>query len=83
MKMEMGACYRPIICRENCRYLRMAVNSATELEYHLLTALELKAVTKHQCLTLTSQLVEVRKMLYGLIRSLSDRGGPDKPPPEA
>jgi four helix bundle protein len=69
--------------RENCRYLRMAVNSATELEYHLLTALELKAVTKHHCLTLTSQLVEVRKILYGLIRSLSTRRGPDKPPSEA
>src|SRR5258706_1892386 len=64
--------------REECRYLRMAINSSTELEYHLLTALELKAITKHQCLTLTSQLVEVRKMLYGLIRSLSTRDNSDK-----
>jgi four helix bundle protein len=65
--------------REGCRYLRMALNSATELEYHLLTAVELKAISGHQCLTLTSQLVEVRKMLYGLIRSLTDGGDPDKP----
>jgi four helix bundle protein len=64
--------------RESCRYLRIAVNSATELEYHLLTALDMKAITQHACVTLTSQLVEVRKMLYGLIRSLS-RGNPDKP----
>jgi four helix bundle protein len=64
---------------EACRYLRIALNSATELEYHLLTARELKAISGHECLTLTSQLVEVRKMLYGLIRSLSNRGDPDKP----
>ena len=62
--------------REACRYLRIALNSATELEYHLLTAVELQAISKHQCSTLTSQLVEVRKMLYGLIRSLSNRGDP-------
>jgi four helix bundle protein len=65
--------------REACRYLRIALNSATELEYHLLTALDLKAISRPQCVTLTSQLVEVRKMLYGLIRSLTDRGDPDKP----
>ncbi|HEY4954169.1 MAG TPA: four helix bundle protein [Gemmatimonadaceae bacterium] len=66
--------------REGCRYLRIALNSSTELEYHLLTALDLKAITTSQCSTLTSQLVEVRKMLYGLIRSLSNHGDPDKPP---
>lgn len=64
--------------REGCRYLRMALNSATELEYHLLTAAELKAISGPQCLTLTSQLVEVRKMLYGLIRALTNRGDRDR-----
>jgi len=68
---------------EACRYLRIALNSATELEYHLLTATELKAISGHQCLTLTSQLVEVRKMLYGLIRSLTNRAGPGAPRPQA
>src|SRR4029079_1685895 len=62
-----------VTAREACRYLRMGLNSATELEYHLLTALELGAITRHQCLTLTGQLVEVRKMLYGLIRALTNR----------
>ena len=65
--------------REACRYLRMALNSATELEYHLLTAVDMKAISGPQCLTLTSQLVEVRKMLYGLIRSLTNRDDKDKP----
>src|SRR5688500_4840829 len=64
--------------REACRYLRMSLNSATELEYYLLTAADLKAISRPQCLTLTSQLVEVRKMLYRLIRALSIRG--DNPP---
>jgi len=66
-------------CREECRYLRMALNSATELEYHLLTARDLRAISGDDCSTLTGQLVEVRRMLYGLIRSLSNRGDPDKP----
>jgi four helix bundle protein len=65
--------------RETSRYLRIALNSATELEYHLLTAVDLKAISGRQCVTLTTQLVEVRKMLYGLIRYLSNRGNPDKP----
>src|SRR6266498_3278111 len=35
--------------REACRYLRISLNSATELEYHLLTALDLKAISGAQC----------------------------------
>lgn len=58
----------------------MAVNSSTELEYHLLTAFEMKVITLLECETLTAKLVEVRKMLYGLIRSLSKRDGPDNSP---
>src|SRR5947208_17089846 len=53
--------------REECRYLRMAINSSTELEYHLLTALELRDISRSDCEMLTAKLVEVRKMLYGLI----------------
>jgi four helix bundle protein len=69
--------------REACRYLRIALNSATELEYHLLTAVDLKAISQPQCLTLTDQLVEVRRMLYGLIRSLSSKNDLDKPSDQA
>jgi four helix bundle protein len=58
----------------------MAVNSRQSWEYHLLTAFELKAITGTECETLTTKLVEVRKMLYGLIRSLSKGDEPDKPP---
>lgn len=59
--------------REFARFLRIALNSTTELEYHLLTALEIGAIRKSDSLTLTSQLIEVRKMLYGLLRHLASR----------
>jgi hypothetical protein len=57
----------------------MAINSSTELEYHLLTALELKDITRSDCEMLTEQLVEVRKMLYGLIRSRIKQDEPENP----
>lgn len=63
-----------ITSRESTRYLRISLNSSTELEYHLLTAVDLRGITQTQCLTLTSQVVEVRKMLHGLIRYLTKRG---------
>lgn len=70
--------------REFSRFLRIALNSTTELEYHLLAARDLRVVRDSDSLTLTSQAIEVRKMLYGLLRHLAsrskDRGG--TPPKE-
>jgi S23 ribosomal protein. len=59
--------------REFSRFLRIALNSTTELEYHLLTARDLRVVRTSDSLTLTSQVIEVRKMLYGLLRHLASR----------
>lgn len=59
--------------REFSRFLRIALNSTTELEYHLLSAGDLGAVRSSDCLTLMTQVIEVRKMLYGLLRYLSSR----------
>jgi four helix bundle protein len=59
--------------REFCRFLRIALNSATELEYHFLTARDLRVIRESDSLTLTSQAIEVRKMLYGLLRHLAPR----------
>lgn len=59
--------------REFSRFLRMALNSTTELEYHLLTARDLAVIPESDSLTLTSQAIEVRKMLYGLRRHLASR----------
>jgi len=55
------------------RFLLIALNSATELEYHLIAARDLKLVQPAESLTLVSQLVEVRKMLHGLRRRLATR----------
>jgi four helix bundle protein len=59
--------------REYSRFLRIALNSTTELEYHLVAARELASVRKSDSLTLVSQVIEVRKMLYGLLRYLKSR----------
>jgi four helix bundle protein len=59
--------------REYSRFLRIALNSTTELEYHLLAARDLAAVRGSDSLTLITQVIEVRKMLYGLLRYLKSR----------
>jgi four helix bundle protein len=59
--------------REYSRFLRIALNSTTELEYHLVAARDLAAARASDSLTLISQVIEVRKMLYGLLRYLKSR----------
>jgi four helix bundle protein len=70
--------------REYSRFVRIALNSTSELEYHLLAARDLAAIRATESLTLISQVVEVRKMLYGLLHYLASRqedatGVPAKP----
>lgn len=55
------------------RFLRIALNSATELEYHLITARDLSAISRPDHSAATSQVIDVRKMLFGLIRYLDSR----------
>ena len=57
--------------REYSRFLRIALNSTTELEYHLVTARDLEVVRPSDSLTLINQVIEVRKMLYGPLRYLA------------
>jgi len=67
--------------REFSRFLRIALNSTSELEYHLLAARDLGAVREANSLTLMSQAIEVRKMLYGLLRYLDSRQQDGTRPP--
>ena len=60
------------------RYLRIAIGSASELEYHLLAARDMEAISRSEHHALTAQVVEVRMMLHGLVRRL-DRPSPAKP----
>ena len=55
------------------RFLLIALNSTTELEYHLIAARDLKIVTANEISTVLSQVIEIRKMLYGLKRRLATR----------
>ncbi len=59
--------------REYARFLRIALNSTTELEYHLLAARDLGAVQETESLTVITQVIEIRKMLYALLRYLASR----------
>jgi four helix bundle protein len=56
--------------RDFARFLGYAINSTSELEYHLIAARDLGAIAHSDFVSLLAQLVEVRKMLHGLITSL-------------
>jgi four helix bundle protein len=57
------------------RFLRYALASAGELEYHLLLACQYRLIDLDDFERLTKQTKLVKRMLRGLIRRLSDRAG--------
>jgi len=57
--------------RDFRRFLRHALGSACELEYHLLLARDLGFLPAGAYVTLAGQVVEVKRMLAGLIRRLT------------
>jgi four helix bundle protein len=59
--------------REFCRFIKIALNSAAELEYHLLLAKDLGLLKPEPFTALTDQTIKVRKMLWGLLRGDSRR----------
>ena len=63
------------------RFVRFSLNSTSELEYHLIVARDAMAITATDFDSLSSQTVEVRKMLYGLLRHL-DRSRLDPAAPK-
>src|SRR3954464_49200 len=52
------------------RYLGYALNSASELEHHLIVARDTRIITEDKFATLVGQTISVRKMLYTLIKCL-------------
>ena len=58
--------------KEFARYLRYSVNSITELEHLVLLARDKNAISGRDFRALTDALIEVRKMLWGLIRKLKE-----------
>jgi len=63
------------------RFVRFSLNSTSELEYHLIVARDARVMTTTDFDSLCSQTVEVRKMLYGLLRHL-DRSRLDPAAPK-
>jgi four helix bundle protein len=57
--------------KEFARFLGYALNSASELEYHLILARDTETISKEDFASLVSQTITVRKMLYGLLRRLA------------
>ena len=60
--------------REYARFVRFALNSTAELEYHLMVARDFRVISAASFESLTSQTIEVRKMLHGLLRALMTAG---------
>src|SRR5688572_24448889 len=61
--------------REFSRFLRYALASSSELECHLIMARDFDVITENDFQSLLSGVVEVRKMLHGLLDRLSASGG--------
>lgn len=57
--------------REFARYLQVAIGSAGELEYDLLLSADLAFLGKDQGNGLGQEVIEIKRMLTGLIRRLS------------
>lgn len=55
---------------ELARFLRIAMGSASELEYHLLLARDLTFLDQPSHDALAGMLIEVKRMLTGLIQTL-------------
>ncbi len=60
------------------RYLRIAMGSASELEYHLLAARDIGAISGSEYFSVQSQVTEVRMMLHGLVRRLESSDAPPR-----
>lgn len=56
--------------KEFARFLKIALNSGVELEYHLIIARDIEALPHAEATALLNQVIEVRRMLHGLLMKL-------------
>ena len=59
--------------KEFARFLRIALNSGCELEYHLIVARDIEVMSDSDSDSLLAELIEVRKMIHGLLNKLGNR----------
>lgn len=57
--------------KEFARFLGYALNSSSELEYHLIVARDTKLIDEKDYTALVSQTITIRKMLFSLLKRLS------------
>jgi four helix bundle protein len=60
--------------RDFGRFLRYALNSGCELEYHVIVARDIGAISERDASSLIGEVIEVRRMLHGLIMKLTPKG---------
>jgi four helix bundle protein len=65
--------------KEFARFLGYALASTSELEYHLIVARDFRAITDTEFTSTLGQLVDVRKMLHGLVAKLRRKLQPSSP----
>jgi four helix bundle protein len=65
--------------KEFARFLGIALKSTSELEYHLIIARDIRAISPTDFNSLSTQTIDVRKMLHGLRnRVVASPGTPKK-----
>jgi four helix bundle protein len=57
--------------REFARFLGYSLASTSELEYHFIVARDVRAITAADFSSTLAQIVDVRKMLHGLVNKLA------------
>jgi len=65
--------------RDFARFLGYSLNSAFELEYHLTLARDIGVIADDDAVTLLAELVQVRRMLHGLLNRITGKKPPDNP----
>jgi four helix bundle protein len=58
--------------KDFAKFLSIAAGSTSELESHLIFAREARLIAESEFVSVISQTIEVRKMLYGLMKRLSE-----------
>jgi four helix bundle protein len=57
--------------KEFSRFLRTALNSGCELEYHLIVARDIGVISESDAASLLREVIEVRRMIHGLPRKIT------------
>ena len=66
--------------KEFARFLKIALSSSTELEYHLIVAKDLRAIDQKAFVSMLEQTLEVRMMLHGLLKRIAGSAVPSSAP---